>query len=203
MIGTRASNCAGLFVWPSGCENPATTDTAAKPEPDQDADQIPASPSAGLALAPRRTSLPLAEILSARRPPSPAPMPRSANSCAAASQKAIDDINATGGLRGERLALKFADDGCDPRKAVDVATGFVSAGVKVVIGHYCSGASIPASKVYEKAGIVQISPASTHPQVHRRGRLERHPRSCRATMRRRTAAARLVPRSFPGRRSPS
>ncbi|MGL4590613.1 MAG: ABC transporter substrate-binding protein, partial [Aestuariivirga sp.] len=33
------------------------------------------------------------------------------------TQQAIDDYNATGGLRGERLALKALDDGCDPRKA--------------------------------------------------------------------------------------
>jgi len=79
-------------------------------------------------------------------------------------QAAVDDINATGGIKGEKLAVQFADDGCDPRKAVDVATGFVSAGVKAVIGHYCSGASIPASKVYQKAGILEISPASTNPK---------------------------------------
>ncbi len=79
-------------------------------------------------------------------------------------QMAVDDINATGGLRGEKLQVKFSDDGCDPRKAIDTATGFVSAGAKAVIGHYCSGASIPASKVYQKAGIVQISPASTQPK---------------------------------------
>jgi branched-chain amino acid transport system substrate-binding protein len=80
-------------------------------------------------------------------------------------QMAVDDINATGGIRGERLAVTFADDGCDPRKAVDVATEFVAAGVKAVIGHYCSGASIPASKVYQKAGIMMISPASTNPKL--------------------------------------
>lgn len=79
-------------------------------------------------------------------------------------QAAVDDINATGGIKGEKLAVQFADDGCDPRKAVDVATSFVSAGVKAVIGHYCSGASIPASKVYQKAGILEISPASTNPK---------------------------------------
>lgn len=79
-------------------------------------------------------------------------------------QLAVDDINAHGGIGGERLSVSFADDGCDPRKAVEVATGFVSAGVKAVIGHYCSGASIPASKVYEKANIVQISPSATHPK---------------------------------------
>lgn len=84
-------------------------------------------------------------------------------------QMAVDDINATGGLNGEKLQVKFADDGCDPRKAIDVATGFVSDGVKAVIGHYCSGASIPASKVYQKAGIAQISPASTLPKFTEEG----------------------------------
>jgi branched-chain amino acid transport system substrate-binding protein len=81
------------------------------------------------------------------------------------AQMAVDDLNATGGIRGERLALTMADDGCDPRKAVDAATGFATVKVKAVIGHYCSGASIPASKVYEKAGILQITPASTHPKL--------------------------------------
>jgi len=80
------------------------------------------------------------------------------------AQMAVDDINATGGIRGERLAIAFADDNCEPRKAVEVATGFVADKVRAVIGHYCSGASIPASKVYEKAGIIQISPASTSPK---------------------------------------
>jgi branched-chain amino acid transport system substrate-binding protein len=78
------------------------------------------------------------------------------------AQAAVDDINATGGLRGERVVLTAGDDGCDPKKAIDVATGFVSQGVKFVAGHFCSGSSGPASKVYEAAGIVQISPASTN-----------------------------------------
>lgn len=80
-------------------------------------------------------------------------------------ERAAEDINATGGIRGQRIALVFADDGCDPRKAVEAATGFVSAGIKAVIGHYCSGASIPASKVYEKAGVLMITPASTNPRL--------------------------------------
>ena len=85
------------------------------------------------------------------------------------AQAAVDDINATGGLRGERLALAVGDDACDPRKAVEVATDFVNKGVKFVAGHFCSGASIPASKVYETAGIVQISPASNNPKFTESG----------------------------------
>lgn len=80
------------------------------------------------------------------------------------AQAAIDDINAAGGVRGEQLALSARDDACDPRKAVDVANAFVAAGVKFVAGHYCSGSSIPAAKIYEAAGVLQISPSSSLPK---------------------------------------
>lgn len=80
------------------------------------------------------------------------------------AQQAIDDVNAAGGVRGELLSLKPLDDACDPRKAVEVANQFVSQGVRFVVGHYCSGSSIPASKIYEAAGVLQISPSSSLPK---------------------------------------
>jgi branched-chain amino acid transport system substrate-binding protein len=80
------------------------------------------------------------------------------------AQQAIEDINAAGGVRGELLSLKAVDDGCDPRKAVEAANRFVAGGVRFVVGHYCSGSSIPASKIYEAAGVLQISPSSSLPK---------------------------------------
>ncbi len=77
---------------------------------------------------------------------------------------AVSDINATGGVNGEPLVLEMADDGCDPRKAVEAARQLVAKSVKFVAGHYCSGSSIPAAKIYEEAGVIQISPASTNPK---------------------------------------
>lgn len=112
-------------------------------------------------------------------------------------QMAVDEINGTGGVNGERLGVSFADDGCDPRRAVEAATGFVSLGARAVIGHYCSGASIPASKVYEKAGIVQISPASTHPRYTDQGGWNVL-RLCPRDDSQAQAAAELVLRHFPG-----
>ena len=44
-----------------------------------------------------------------------------------------------------------------------VANDLAAKKVVFVAGHYCSGASIPASEVYAAENIVQISPASTHP----------------------------------------
>jgi branched-chain amino acid transport system substrate-binding protein len=45
----------------------------------------------------------------------------------------------------------------------------VNAGVVLMAGHFCSGSSIPASSVYNEEGILQISPASTNPQLTEQG----------------------------------
>lgn len=82
----------------------------------------------------------------------------------AGAEMAVKDINAAGGVLGQKLKLEIGDDVCDPKQAVAVANQFVGKGVKFVAGHFCSGSSIPASKVYEEEGIVQISPASTNPK---------------------------------------
>ena len=76
---------------------------------------------------------------------------------------AIEDINAAGGVLSKKLDLEFGDDACDPKQAVAVANQMTGNNVALVAGHYCSGSSIPASKVYAEANMVQISPASTNP----------------------------------------
>jgi branched-chain amino acid transport system substrate-binding protein len=78
-------------------------------------------------------------------------------------EMAVADINAAGGVLGKKLDLSIGDDACDPKQAVAVANQMTGAGVKLVAGHYCSGSSIPASKVYAESDMVQISPASTNP----------------------------------------
>ncbi len=80
------------------------------------------------------------------------------------AEMAVADINAAGGVNGEKLVLEIGDDACDPKQAVAVANQMASKGVKFVAGHLCSGSSIPASKVYEEEGILQITPASTNPK---------------------------------------
>jgi len=81
------------------------------------------------------------------------------------AQRAVDDINEAGGVNGEKINLIIGDDACDPKQAVNVANQMASKDVKFVAGHLCSGASIPASKVYEDEGILMISPASTNPRL--------------------------------------
>jgi branched-chain amino acid transport system substrate-binding protein len=78
-------------------------------------------------------------------------------------EMAVADINAAGGVLGKKLDISIGDDACDPKQAVAVANQMTGSGVKLVAGHYCSGSSIPASKVYAESDMVQISPASTNP----------------------------------------
>src|SRR4029078_11558692 len=73
------------------------------------------------------------------------------------------EIKEAGGVRGKELDLSTGDDACDPKQAVAVANQMTAGGAKLVAGHYCSGSSIPASKVYADGDMVQISPASTNP----------------------------------------
>lgn len=84
-----------------------------------------------------------------------------------AARMAIDELNAKGfTVNGQKLTLQLVaeDDGSDPKQGTAVAQKLVDAKVKGVIGHLNSGTSVPASKIYNDAGIPQISPATTATQ---------------------------------------
>jgi branched-chain amino acid transport system substrate-binding protein len=82
---------------------------------------------------------------------------------------AVAEINEAGGLLGEPIELIVADDYCDPEQAVAAARKLIAEGVVFVAGHLCSGATIPASALYQEAGIVMISPSSTNPKLTEQG----------------------------------
>jgi branched-chain amino acid transport system substrate-binding protein len=81
------------------------------------------------------------------------------------TSQAIADINAKGGVLGEKLVLVAEDDGGLPTQAVAVANKLVIQNVSVVIGHLQSGTTIPAAKVYGDEGIITITPTATSPEV--------------------------------------
>lgn len=110
-----------------------------------------------------------AEIVIATAGPMTGPYAAFGEQMRRGAEMAVKDINAAGGVMGEELVLKIGDDACDPRQAVAVANQFVNQGVKFVAGHFCSGSSIPASRVYNESDIIQISPASTNPQLTEQG----------------------------------
>ncbi len=86
------------------------------------------------------------------------------------ASQAVTAINAGGGVNGSTIKLVKADDACEPKQAVAVAQKLVDQDeVHAVIGHFCSSSSIPASDIYDEAGVLMISPASTNPTLTDRG----------------------------------
>ncbi len=85
---------------------------------------------------------------------------------------AVEDANAKGvTLGGQKVKFELVgeDDQADPRTATTVAQRLTDGDVKGVIGHVTSGASIPASRVYEQAGVPVITPSSTSPKLTQQG----------------------------------
>ena len=80
---------------------------------------------------------------------------------------AIEDLNAKKMVvDGKTLNFKLQteDDQCDAKAGVNVAQKLVDDGVKFVMGPYCSGVAIPASRVYSQGGSM-MSTVGTNPKV--------------------------------------
>jgi branched-chain amino acid transport system substrate-binding protein len=92
-------------------------------------------------------------------------------------EQAIEDLNAHGGILGKKLKIAIGDDAADPKQGVSVANRFVSDGIGLVIGHFNSGVTMPATDIYAENNILDITPASTNPQITDRG-LETIFRTC-------------------------
>ena len=85
------------------------------------------------------------------------------------AEMAAADINAKGGINGQKIELVIGDDQSDPKQGVSVANKFVGDGIKFVVGHFNSGVTMPASTVYAENGILMITPSATNPQITERG----------------------------------
>lgn len=85
---------------------------------------------------------------------------------------AVEEINAKGlTIGGKQITLELVaeDDAGDPKQGTQVAQKLVDSKVVAVVGHLNSGVSIPASKIYNDAGIAQITPSSTNPELTNQG----------------------------------
>ncbi len=84
-------------------------------------------------------------------------------------EQAVEDINAAGGILGQKIVLSYGDDVSDPKQGVSLANKFSGDGVKYVIGPFNSGVTMPSSEVYQENGILVITPSATNPKVTERG----------------------------------
>src|SRR5512134_486095 len=89
------------------------------------------------------------------------------------ARMAVDEINGAGGLKvGDKtykLELVPEDDKADPKEGTLAAQKIVDSGAIAIVGHLNSGTTIPASKIYSDAGMVQISPSATNPKLTEQG----------------------------------
>lgn len=85
---------------------------------------------------------------------------------------AIEEANADPEVQELGITFEglFVDDAADPKTGVNAAAQMTSDSKVIgIVGHLNSGVSIPTSEKYREAGLVQISPASTNPQLTLQG----------------------------------
>ena len=85
---------------------------------------------------------------------------------------AIDDLNAEHfkiGGHAVQWKIDAEDDQADPKQATTVAQKFVDEKVNGVVGHLNSGCTFPATRIYQNAGIPNITPSSTDPKIAKQG----------------------------------
>lgn len=115
------------------------------------------------------------------------------------AEQAAEDINRGGGILGQKVVIIAGDDAADPKQGVSVANRFVGQGVKLVIGHFNSGVTIPASEVYADNGMIDITPAATNPRVTDRG-LQNMFRTCGRDDQQGLIASAFIVKRFLGKR---
>ena len=114
-------------------------------------------------------------------------------------QQAVDDLNAKGGILGNKITLDIGDDVSDPKQGVSVANKFVGDGVKYVVGHFNSGVTIPASDVYLENGMLMITPAATNPTLTEKGKWDVF-RTCGRDDQQGAVAAKYIEEHFKGKK---
>lgn len=85
------------------------------------------------------------------------------------TETAIEEINKKGGINGEKLVLKIADDAGEPKQGVSAANQLISDDIRFVVGPVTSGVSVPASSVFAENGALMVTPTATSPELTARG----------------------------------
>jgi branched-chain amino acid transport system substrate-binding protein len=85
------------------------------------------------------------------------------------AETAIEEINKKGGILGEKVVLKAADDAAEPKQGVSAANQLVGEGIRFVVGPVTSGVAMPASDALAENGVLMVTPTATTPALTSRG----------------------------------
>jgi branched-chain amino acid transport system substrate-binding protein len=87
-----------------------------------------------------------------------------------AGQMAVEDINAAGGVLGQKLELVTYDDQAKSDQAIFTANKLIGEdGVKLVVNASYSASGRAAAPVFQKAGVVMIAAYGVHPDITKAG----------------------------------
>lgn len=115
---------------------------------------------AALTAAPSR-----ADILVAVPGPAEGPRAVLAREIRRGVEKAASELNAHGGVLGEKLVIEAFDDRCSDEGGSQAASAVILQAPDVVIGHPCANAALSAAKSYAKAKLLFMAPAVRHPAL--------------------------------------
>ena len=80
------------------------------------------------------------------------------------AEMAIERINAEGGVLGRQVELVVMDSKGDPKEAALIAQKFTEdPEIVAEVGDFTSTCCMAAAPIYERAGMVQLSPTASHP----------------------------------------
>ncbi|MCQ1850958.1 branched-chain amino acid ABC transporter substrate-binding protein [Neorhizobium galegae] len=85
------------------------------------------------------------------------------------AETAVAEINKKGGILGEKVVLKAADDAAEPKQGVSAANQLVGEGIRFVVGPVTSGVAMPASDALAENGVLMVTPTATTPALTTRG----------------------------------
>ena len=87
-----------------------------------------------------------------------------------ATQMAADKINATGGVKGKKIDIVVMDSKGDPKEAALIAQNFSqNQDIVAEVGDFSSTSCLAAAPIYERNGLVQLSPTASHPDFTKSG----------------------------------
>lgn len=82
----------------------------------------------------------------------------------AATQIAIDEINAAGGVGGKTLSIEVKDSSADSKTSADITTQFCEDdSIMAIVGDFTSGACMADAPIVDQYGCVLISPTASNP----------------------------------------
>lgn len=85
-------------------------------------------------------------------------------------RQAVADVNAAGGIDGEKIVLDMADDACDPKQGVTAANKLIAGGAVAVLQVSCSGVAQATTDIFEDEGVPLVITLASNPDITKQGR---------------------------------